>query len=177
MTEPSTPLPADPPTNAGERETLVAFLDSFRAVIRRKAEGLDAAQLDRAIAPSTMTLGGMLSHLAFVEDYWFRYHLAGEEPSEPWRSADWAADGDWDWHRAAGMGPAALLAEFDEAVARSRAILEGMPDLDAAAARPPREGRDPITVRWVLVHMLEELARHAGHADLLRESIDGAVGD
>lgn len=75
------------------------------------------------------------------------------------------------------MEPAALLAEFDEAVSRSRAILDGLPELDAAAARPPREGRDPITVRWAVVHMPEELARHAGHADLLRESIDGAVGD
>lgn len=177
MTSPATPQPADPPKGAGERETLLAFLDFHRAVIRRKAEGLDAAALARTAGSSTMTLGGMLSHLAFVEDFWFRYHLLGEEPSEPWRSADWAADGDWDWHRAAGMEPVELLAEFDEAVARSRAAMEGREDLDAAAGRPPREGAELVTVRWVLVHMLEELARHAGHADLIRESIDGAVGD
>ena len=153
---------------------LVAWLDFYRGTLRAQVAGLSVEQLDRRIEPSTMTLGGLISHLAFVEDYWFRYVLAGEDPHEPWRSADWAADEDWDWSRASGQGLEELLelleVETDDSL---RILADRLPaGLDQRAARG---GDDAASLRWILIHLIEEYARHAGHADLLRESIDGAT--
>jgi len=174
-----TPLPTDPPTTAGEVETLRGFLDFYRDVLRRKAEGLAAADLDRSLPPSTMTLGGMLKHLALVEETWVSYRLAGREPSEPWASAPWDDDEDWDWHSATADDPAGLRELHDRTVLEVDAILDelcaGPEGLDRLSVREVRGGR--VNVRWVLVHLLEEYARHAGHADLLREAVDGATGD
>lgn len=160
------------PRLAGERETLVAFLDYYRAVVWRKAEGLDAEALNRRLGPSTLTLGGLLKHLAYVEDVWIDYRLAGHEPREPWRSADWDADADWELTSAAGDEPAYLRELYGAAIQRSRAILAEVSDLGLPLRRDP-----DTSARWMLVHLVEEYARHAGHADLLREAIDGRVGD
>ena len=171
---------SDPAHSNDEVGMLRSFLDHYRATIRLQASGLTDAQLDQPLPPSDLTLGGMLKHLAFVEDYWFSYHLAAREPAPPWDTAPWGDDPDWDWHSAAGATHGELDALLAEAITRSDerldAVLADDPELDRPVARP----RDPAkgataTVRWVLVHMVEEYCRHAGHADLIRQSIDGAT--
>jgi uncharacterized damage-inducible protein DinB len=172
----------DPPTAAGEAETLVGFLDFHRETLRMKTEGLDAAQLDQRLAPSTMTLGGLLKHLAYVEDWWLSQVYADHPPPEPWASVDWHADGDWEWHSAAEDTPEQLRRLYDEMVAASDRILrEALVRPDAMESLSRRTFRSEpsrrYNLRWILLHLIEEYARHNGHADLLRESIDGSVGD
>ncbi len=164
------------PYAADERTTLLAFLDSHRDLLRRKTEGLDAVQLTATLPPSDLTLGGMLSHLAYVEDWWFGVTLLGHDPQPPFADVDWDADGDWDWHSAAGQEPAALRARFDSFVARSDALVAGIDSLDVIARRRHPHSGDGPSLRWILVHMIEEYAQHNGHADLIRQSIDGRVG-
>jgi uncharacterized damage-inducible protein DinB len=170
----------DPPLQGSEVETLLGFLDYHRDTLRRKTEGLTSDQLSATLPPSTMTLGGMLKHLALVEDWWFSVALLDNEAVEPWKSVDWEADGDWDWHSASEDSPEELRRLFDDAVAASdrnleRAVAEG--GLDTLAARPQRSTGRPVSLRWILTHMVEEYARHNGHADLIRESIDGVTGE
>jgi uncharacterized damage-inducible protein DinB len=169
----------EPPEAADELATLLGFLDFQRATLAWKTDGLDAAGLDAALAPSTMTLGGLLKHLALVEDYWFSERLHGRDEGPPWNSVDWDADRDWEWHSAAHDSPDELRALWRAAVDRSRtAVAEAMADggLDRLAAQPGRDGSTP-SLRWIVVHMIEEYARHNGHADLLRESVDGLTGE
>jgi uncharacterized damage-inducible protein DinB len=167
-----------PPFAGDEAATLVGFLEHHRDTLRWKTEGLDARQLARTVGASTMTLGGLLKHMAVVEDWWFSGALLGVEDHPDFRDVDWDADEDWDWHSARDDSPEELRAMFERLVAQSQrnlaeAISEG--GLDGLAVRRSRNGED-ISVRWILVHMVEEYARHNGHADLLRESIDGQVG-
>ena len=167
----------DPRPGADEITTLREFLDYFRATLRRQVEGLDEGQLHVTIDPSPMTLGGMVKHLAFVESWWFNYVLAGRDEVEPWASVDWRSDPDWDWESAAGQSPAELEAMLVEAIAESDRLLDealARGGLDQRALRERKNGQT-ATLRWILVHMIEEYARHCGHADLLRESIDGAT--
>lgn len=170
----------DPPLAASESETLLAFLDYFRATVRLKAVGLTREQLNQTLPPSSITLGGLLKHLAYVEDWWIGQVMTGNEESEPWASVDWAADGDWDWHSATSDSVEELLGLYDASLAASRQRLgEMMPSgLDQLSVLTShREAGQRFSLRWVLVHLIEEYARHAGHADLVRESIDGEVGD
>jgi uncharacterized damage-inducible protein DinB len=168
----------DPPQSAGELATLRGFLDFHRQTVLLKTDGLDAEQLNRTLAPSTMTLGGLLKHLAYVEHNWFHEVLLGRPTAEPWASVDWAADVDWDWHSAADDTPDELRALLLDTVARSDAIVDEVGgDLDRLSVRAGRSTGEPFSLRWVLVHMVEEYARHNGHADLLRESIDGVTGE
>lgn len=159
-----------------ELTELRAFLDAQRATLRRQVAGLDAEQLAQRLAPSTMTLGGMLKHLAYVEDFWLHVILLDEPPTPPFEAVDWARDRDWDWDSAADDSPAELHRLFEEAVARSDAALDAVAGPEARAARGRRRTSTPPTVRWLLLHMVEEYARHCGHADLIRESIDGTTG-
>ena len=159
-----------------ELALLTRFLDYNRAVMRRKAQGLSAEQLARHLGPSEMTIGGVLKHLALVEDSWFHRRLLGQPDPEPWASVDWNADPDWEFHTAADDQPEELLRLYDVACERSRAAVGEVGDLDVMAQSPNRRG-EHFSLRWILIHMIEETARHAGHADLLRESIDGATGD
>ena len=129
---PAVPLAGD------EIGTLLGFLDYQRATMAWKCRGLDDEQLRAALPPTSMTLGGMLMHLARVEDNWFSEVVAEGAKPEPWDKMDWAA-------------------EWQEAAAHT--------------------GDDLRQLRWVLVHMIEEYARHNRHADLLRESIDGETGE
>jgi hypothetical protein len=166
----------DPPTRADELTQLRGFLDFQRATLRRKVDGLDAVQLSATLPPSDMTLGGMLKHLALNEDWWFSCVFAGNEAAEPGASADWDADEDWEWHSAVDDEPDELRELLLRNAARSDEIIVAADGLDALSVRPSKAG-EPFTLRWVLVHMIEEYARHNGHADLIRQSIDGAVGE
>ncbi|WP_218974641.1 DUF664 domain-containing protein [Streptomyces sp. NP160] len=164
----------DPPVAAGEAATLTGFLDFLRETVALKTDGLTTAQLHQGHPPSAMTLGGMLKHLAFVEDYWAGHVLLGRDPGPPWDAAPWDDDPDWDWHSAASDDAAELRHLWRTAVEGSRADLP-LDDLDRLSALERRGQR--VSVRYVLVHLVEEYARHAGHADLLREALDGTTGE
>jgi len=168
----------EPPLAVDELGTVLGFLDFLRATIEWKCTGVDSDGMRATTAASPMTLGGLLKHLAYVEDDWFGRWMLGGDRREPWASVDWSADHDWDWHSAADDSPDQLLTLWRGAVGRSRAALSDMLEqggLDQLCRRAWPDGRSP-SVRWVLVHMVEEYARHCGHADLLRESVDGLVG-
>ena len=181
------------PNAADETTTLLAFLELQRSLVAWKAGGLDAAGLDATLPPSTMTLGGLLKHLVYVEDFWFSRWLHGNPPAPPWDTVDWDADRDWDWHSAADDAPEQLYAAWEAAVARSRKLVddalaegEGVERRAKLAERfdgtdwkigPAEPGDDAPTLRFILCHMIEEYARHAGHADLLREAVDGLTGE
>lgn len=165
-----------PPPSGPEQGQLTAFLDHFRATILRKAEGLDAAGLARPLPPSSLTLGGLLNHLAYVEDLWFRVRFAGLPADDLWADVDWTADPDHEFDTAAEVPPDELRRRYLDACERSRAVVRATDCLDQRAARPRSNGQY-VDLRWILLHMLEETARHAGHADLLREAVDGTVGD
>jgi uncharacterized damage-inducible protein DinB len=169
----------EPPEAADEISTLLGFLDFHRATLAWKCAGLDAAGLGATVGASTMTLGGILKHMAYVENWWFSESLLGRPAGEPWESVDWKADRDWEWHSAASDTPEQLRALWEDTVERSRAaVAEAAADggLDRLAARGWSDGRTP-SLRWILVHMIEEYARHNGHADLIRESVDGETGE
>jgi len=143
----------DPPLAADEATTLLAFLDFHRDTLRWKASGLDGEQLGRSLAPSDMTLGGMVKHLACVEDYWLGEILLGRAASPPFDSAPWDEDRDWDWHSAAHDSPDYLLGLLDEAIERSRRATSDLLDtggLDGLSAGRSRSG-EQFSLRWVLV--------------------------
>jgi uncharacterized damage-inducible protein DinB len=169
----------EPPLAADETATLLGFLDYQRATLEWKCRGLDAAGLNMKVGASAMTLGGMLKHMALVEDGWFSRALFGREYSPPWDAVDWEADRDWDWHSAARDSPDHLRALWQDSVTHSRAcVAEALSSggLDQLAKRTWPDGFAP-SMRWILCHMIEEYARHNGHADLIRESIDGETGE
>ena len=167
-------LPAEV-RDGDERATLVAMLDYYRAVLARKATGLDPEQLQRRVGASTLTIGGLVKHMALVENTWFWERFGGNAMRAPWAGVAWDDDPDWEMTSAAGATADELLALFDREVADARAITDAAPSLDAHAPQPGRSG--PFNLRWILVHMIEEYARHCGHADLIREAIDGQTGD
>jgi Protein of unknown function (DUF664) len=150
-----------PRTPADERATLLGFLDYLRAAIMDKAEGVPDPQVRTAGVPSGTSLLGLIKHLTFVE----RFYFLGDEV------ADWATT----------MRPTpedtteGVLAAYREANRRANEVIDTYPDLALQAPRAPRRGSTP-SMRWVLVHMIEETGRHAGHADILREQIDGSTG-
>lgn len=166
---------SDPATTADERTTLTQFLDYQRATLLLKAEDLDRDQLNRHLPTSSLTLAGLLKHLAFVEDSWIQDVFLGRPLPEPWASAPFDSDEDWEFHSAAQDDPAALRELYEASCARTRAGIEGI-SLDALSVGPSRSGQQ-FSLRWILVHLIEETARHCGHADLLREAIDGVVGE
>ncbi len=170
------PLPATPDRTADERTTLVQFLEYFRAILVRKFQGLEPAARTMRVGESSLTIAGLVKHMAYVEDVWFAHRFAGVDDVEPWTSAPWDRDPDWEFTTAIDDSPDDLLHLFDAACDRSRAILAGVESLDETAEL--RSADDPpVSMRWILVHMIEEYARHCGHADLLRETVDGVVGD
>jgi uncharacterized damage-inducible protein DinB len=171
----------EPPLDGGEAATLLGFLDYQRATLKWKCRGLSDEHLQVALPPTSMTLGGLLKHLARVEDYWFTEVVAGEPPPEPWASADWKADPDWEWSSAVDTPGDDLRALWAERVERSRVVVRvrlGRGEAEALGhVHSAWGGRGRVSLRWVLVHMVEEYARHNGHADLIRESIDGETGE
>jgi uncharacterized damage-inducible protein DinB len=169
----------EPPLAADEAQTLVGYLEYQRATFAWKCAGLDTAGLNATVGVSTMTLGGMIKHMAYVEDHWFSHRIHGNARHALWKDVDWDADPDWEWHSAAADSPDELRVLWQETVSRSRDLLsQTFADggLDQLASRSLPDGRRP-SVRWIVVHMIEEYARHNGHADLIRESVDGLTGE
>lgn len=165
------------PDNEGDERTLLTqFLDHHRSVLLRKADGLTREQLATRVGASELTLAGLLKHMALVEDSWFQTRLHGRPDPEPWGSVDWDADPDWEFHSAVDDDPSDLVSLYEAACERSRQAVAEVPDLDTMALKANRRG-EAFSLRWILIHMVEETARHNGHADLLRESIDGFTGD
>ncbi len=152
---------------------MLEFLDYYRAVLLRKCAGLTRAQLATRVGASSLTLAGLLKHMALVEQHWFHECWRGAAETEPWAGVDWEAQPDWDFETATDDTPQYLADLYLEALARSRAAIDGCDDL---AATVDRRGQ-PVSLRWILVHMIEEYARHCGHADLLREAVDGVTAD
>ncbi len=170
-----------PPLEADEVTTVRAFLDYQRDTLRWKIDRLTQEQLAQTLAPSSMTLGGMVKHLALVESSWFEDVLAGGELMAPFPDVDWDADPDWEWRTAVDDTPEELRALLDDAIARAdRAIDDAIAKptgLDTPSVQATRKGDQHFSLRWIMLHMIEEYARHNGHADLLRESIDGETGE
>ena len=170
----------EPPLDGDELATLTGFLEFQRATLAWKTDGLTAEQLNQTTAKSSMTLGGLLKHLAYVEQQWFHTVLHDRKPLEPWGSVDWKADNDWDWHSAAQDTPEQLRALWQNDVERARKAVEealGTGDLGQLGKRAPWPDGKKVSLRWILTHMVEEYSRHNGHADLIREAIDGQVGE
>ena len=169
----------EPPLAGDEISSIVGFLDYQRATLAWKCGGLNSTGLQATVGESTMTLGGLLKHMAYVEDSWFAKSLHGLEGFPPWNTVDWAADRDWDWNSAADNSPEELMDLWEAAVTRSRDLMAKAMDiagLDTIAKHVWPDGSAP-SLRWILLHMIEEYARHNGHADLLRESVDGLTGE
>jgi hypothetical protein len=174
-----TATPWEPPSAGTEEEHLLGALDRLRATFRWKAGGLDAAGLTARIGASTLTLGGLLKHLAAVDEVYFTVKLRGEPLGEPWTSSGWDGSNDWELSSAADDTPAELYALYDGAVERSRARLaaalaDGGLDQLVHVSGPDDE---PASLRRVVCDLIEEYGRHTGHADLLREAVDGLVGE
>ena len=168
-----------PPVAGDETATLLGALDRQRSYLAWKCGGLDSAGLTAKVAASSITLGGLLKHLALVEDDYFSRQLGGQEYGPPWDTVDWDADPDWEWRTAAEDSPDQLMTLWQEAVARSRAAVStalSRGGLDQPSGRPWRDGRTP-SLRRLLIDMVEEYARHVGHADLIREAVDGLTGE
>jgi uncharacterized damage-inducible protein DinB len=163
----------DPPRTAGERDTLTTFLDYYRDTLATKCHGLDAEQLSRrAVEPSSLTLLGVVRHMGEVERGWFR-GFAGEQTHARYYSST-NPDGDFDDVRADDEQVHDAYRYWQDECTHAREVTAAHA-LDDTFTHP-RSG-DEISLRWVLVHMIEEYARHCGHADFLRERVDGATGD
>lgn len=181
MTTPQTtdPIPWEPPLAGNDVEQLVGSLERMRITFRWKADGLDAAGLAAHVGASSLTLGGLLKHLASCEDYTFTHKLRGEPMGAPWDATGWDGSNDWEFESAAHDSPETLYALFDDAVQRSRQRLADALDHGGLAqevhASMP-DGRH-ANLRRLVSDFVEEYARHSGHADLLREAVDGTVGE
>jgi uncharacterized damage-inducible protein DinB len=159
------------PMIGGEREQLAGFLDFLRATVVMKATGLTDEQARRSLIPSElMTVAGLLSHLTYVELYWFGIVFDGR--SDPW-AEPLKTDPDAEFRAALDLPLSQLIADYEAQCQLNSEIVAKL-DLDTAA----KTGRgEPVNLRWVLIHMIEETGRHAGHLDLLRELLDGSTGE
>jgi hypothetical protein len=161
----------EPPITGDERSMLAAGLEYQRSTLLWKCDALQGGELVRpAIPPSTLTLLGLVRHMTYVEWHWFADVFAGSQLPPP-ISLEEDLDADFN-----DLRPSAAPADFDRYRRQcdlSRSIWESAADLDCVAASPDR----PVSLRWIMIHMIEEYARHNGHADLLREQVDGSVGE
>jgi hypothetical protein len=171
----------EPPFAGTEAEQLLGSLDRLRATFRWKVDGLDATGLAVTVGASSLTLGGLLKHLALVEDYYRVAKIGGaameDEPDSPWRGHD-GTDG-WEFRSAADDSPADLYALYDGAVDRHRrdvAARVADAGLDQPVATSDGQGNH-ASLRRIVCDLLEEYGRHCGHADLIRETVDGRVGE
>lgn len=172
--------PWEPPLAGTEAEQLAGALNRQRATFRWKTDGLDAAGLRTTIGASDLTLAGLLKHLAWVEASGFNRRLTGDPLGPPWDDVDFQSDPDWEFRTAATDTPEALYALWDDAVERSRARLAAFLAADGDPGQPVHLGMPDgrhANLRRLLCDLIEEYARHTGHADLLREAVDGRVGE
>ena len=161
----------DPPLQADERTMLTAWLDYHRATLARKCDGLSDDQLRRRAAePSSLSLLGLVRHMAEVERNWFRNVLSGEDAAPFFYSV---SDPDGDFDNIDSADVAAAFELWREQCETARQRVAAAPNLDVTGRRSDED----FSLRWILVHMIEEYARHNGHADILRERIDGTVGE
>jgi uncharacterized damage-inducible protein DinB len=160
-----------PPLTSGERETLRAFLDFHRATLAMKCDDLSDEDLRRrSMPPSTLTLLGLVRHLAEVERTWFRRVINGEDIP-----LLWSPEGDYQAaYDPAGSTRAEAFAAWRNEVEHARRIEREAESLDVTAYNPRWE--EDVSLRLVMLHLIHEYARHNGHADFLREGIDGTVG-
>ena len=167
----------EPPIAGDETATMLGSLERQRATFAWKCSGVDREGLQATVGASNLTLGGLLLHLALVEDLYFSARLGGANMHGLWPDADFD-DPDWEWHAAAGQPPEVLLSDWQQAVRRSRAVLDELlatGDLDQIARHSPWD--PPPSIRRILADLVEEYARHTGHADLIREAVDGVTGE
>ncbi len=158
---------------AGERDLLEAFVDGYRTQVRSRVAGVSEEQARRRLVGSATTLGGIIKHLRWVELNWFERVLA-QRPEDELPAAPWTdADPDADFRLADGETLDQILAEYDTQCEVSRQIAARYELADTG----PHRRFGPVTLRWIYVHMIEETACHAGHADILRELIDGSVNE
>jgi hypothetical protein len=154
---------------ADERLMLTGFLDWYRSVVEHKVQGLSTGTASQVMTGTGLSPLGVVAHLAAVEVGWFAETFAGE-----------AVDPVWDTHGSFKLRESdsvdSIVDEYRVACARSRSIVNGTPSLDALSVTS-EQFRGHVSLRWILIHMLEETARHAGHLDLMREAIDGQTGD
>ncbi|AKU15070.1 DUF664 domain-containing protein [Luteipulveratus mongoliensis] len=172
-------LPIEAPAAGTEVETLLGSLERQRRIFAWKAGGLDAAGMQATVGASTMTLGGLVKHLTLVEDDYSARRLRGGELDAPWDAIDWDADPNWEWRTAADDTPEQLMTLWSDAAGRTRtAVSEALADggLDWLSPLTSSDGSSR-SLRRTLIDLIEEYARHAGHADLIRESVDGLVGE
>ena len=171
--------PWEPPLAGSEAEHLVGALDRLRTTFRWKADDLDADGLRATVGASSLTLGGLLKHLALVEELYSGARLSGIDSGPPWDGVDWDATPDWEFTSAAEDPPDELYALWDDTVERARgrvaaALADGGLDQLAHVSGP--DGRH-ASLRRLLFDLVEEYGRHTGHADLIREALDGRVGE
>jgi hypothetical protein len=165
--------------SATEADALLSVLDRNRRTFSWKTSGLDEKGLRATTSASSMTLGGLVKHVALVEADWLAVKLAGQDYGAPWDTVDFDDDPDWEWRTGALDSPEDVYAVWRDAVERSRRFVVGVIEergLDGPASFTLPDGRTP-TVRAMLLDMVEEYARHTGHADILREAVDGRVGE
>jgi len=157
---------------AGDEKTMLsAFLDRYRETILWKLDGLSTAQASQRLVPSASTLLGLVKHLAYVERWWFQMNFAGEPVLFPWPEDE--PDQDIDFRVAPTDTIESIGALYEQECARSREIVAGASVNDLGMGFGDVE---PRSLRWILIHMIDETARHAGHMDILRELTDGAIG-
>ena len=166
----------EPQLDGDELTTLLGFLDYQRATLAWKCAGLDDEQLRFTFPTSALSLGGLLKHLARVEDNWFGEVVAEAAELEPWHTMPWAAE----WQNAADHTGDELRRLWADRVDASRQVVAAAlaaGDDALATTHSAWGGQGHPSLRWILVHMIEEYARHNGHADLRREAIDGETGE
>jgi len=167
------------PQGRTEAEALAAVLERNRRSFAWKTAGLDEHGMRAKAASSDMTLGGLIKHLALVEADWLVVKLAGRDYGAPWEFVDFDTDPDWEWRTGALDAPGDLYDLWRSAVDRSRAVVANVVEergLAGPASFTWPDGHTP-TVRDMLLDMIEEYARHTGHTDILREAVDGRVGE
>lgn len=160
-----------PDLDGDEQTTLSQFLDHYRRMALSRFEMLTDEQAHTRTLPATdLTSAGVVKHLAHMEDHWFTARVGGGELPEPWASAPLETRPAWDMQSALDDTVAQIADLYRAACRRSRSVTERLPNLDTKAPRPSF-GKGPVTLRWVMVHMLEETACHVGHLDLLTDPV------
>jgi len=170
----------EPPIAGDETATVLGSLERVRAFVAWKCGGLDAEGLQVRVGVSSITLGGLLKHLALVEDDYATTRLFGRDIGAPWNTVDWEADPDWEWRTASEDTPEQLMTLWRDAVVRSRVAFDealGDGGMDHVVTGISNSRGESPKLRRMLIDLIEEYARHVGHADLIRESVDGLVGE